>query len=166
MKGINEMNSTEMTENRPLIVELVEAREGDRMLVRIADRTEDEIYGTALDVEPYQIEAPVLEVQAAIALAREILRLVSPGYDDGAPLKSWSEMFPRGRHIYYEGDEPQKFADEIRTEFGFDPSADEYWGLLIPGDDLHDDAFTSYCFRCPPEILDAVYGSGRWPMGS
>ena len=156
------MTTTER-DNCPLIVELVEAREGDRMLIRIADRTDAEIYGTRFDVEPYMIEAPVLEIQAAIALAREIFRLVDP---PAAPLAQWSELFPKGRHIYYEGDEPQEFAEQIRTEFGFDPSADEYWGLLIPGDDLHDDAFTSYCFRCPPEILDAVYGSGRWPMGS
>lgn len=144
------MNNPTPTENRALIVELVEARKGDRMLVRIADRTDAEIYGTAIDVEPYLIEAPVLEVHDAVALAQEILQLTS-----NATLPTWKELFPHGRFIFYEGDEPQKFVEEIRTEFGFDPSADEQlWRE------------SSHQFYCPPGILDAIYGSARWPMGS
>jgi len=27
-------------------------------------------------------------------------------------------------------------------------------------------SFTSYCFYCPAEHLDAIYGSARFPMGS
>lgn len=78
---------------------------------------------------------------------------------------TWQELFPKGREIYYDGDQPAEFVEEIRAEFAFDPSADEYWGVLIPGDDPHD-AFFSYSFHCPPGILDAIYGSDRWPMGS
>jgi hypothetical protein len=77
----------------------------------------------------------------------------------------WSEMFPDGRCIFYEGDEPQKFAEEIKAEFGFDPSEDKSWGEVI-ADDEAGDAFTSYRFHCPPEHLDAIYGNGRWPLGS
>lgn len=153
------MTTTERS-NCPLVVELVESREGDRMLVHIADRTDDEIYGTALDVEPYQIEAPVLEVQAAIALAGKILELVAP-----ERAWSWKELRPEGRDIFYEGDNPQEFVEEIKAEFGFDPSADEGWGVHIPGDDSYP-SFYSYGFHCPPGILDAVYSSDRWPMGS
>jgi hypothetical protein len=39
----------------------------------------------------------------------------------------WRELFPEGRTIFYEGDEPEKFAQEILAEFGFDPSADDRW---------------------------------------
>jgi hypothetical protein len=89
-------------------------------------------------------------------------------------LLPWRELFPNGRHIYYEGDDPDGFAAEIRTEFGFDPttipnsvlySANPLWGLYYPADDRRD-AFISYSFHCPPGILDAIYGSDRWPMGS
>jgi hypothetical protein len=64
----------------------------------------------------------------------------------------WREIFPEGRTIFYEGDEPEKFAQEILAEFGFDPSADDRWA--------------PHQFHCPPEHLDAIYGSDRWPMGS
>ena len=84
-------------------------------------------------------------------------------------LPTWSELFPKGRDIYYEGEHPQQFVREIATEFGFDPSADPYWGVDIPADEYggeYGDGFTSYSFRCPAEHLDDIYGSGRWPMGS
>jgi hypothetical protein len=143
-----------------LIVELVDAREGDRKVLIISDRTLEEIYGTKFDVEPYLIEAPVLEVDEAIALAGKILRLVAPerGW-------SWRELRPEGREIYYEGDEPEKFVEEIKAEFGFDPSAYEFWGEWCEGDD-DCPGFHSYPFHCPPGILDAVYGSSRWRLGS
>lgn len=82
-----------------------------------------------------------------------------------APLLKQSEYHPEGRHIYYEGDDPQQFVEEIKAEFGFDPSADEDWAFLVPADDRAP-AFYSYGFHCPAEHLDEVYGSDRWPMGS
>jgi hypothetical protein len=77
---------------------------------------------------------------------------------------TWRDLFPAGRDIYYEGDDPAGFAGQIKTEFGFDPSADPGWGVAIPADE-DGDGFTSYRFRCPPEHLDAIY-SERFPMGS
>ena len=86
------------------------------------------------------------------------------------PNDTWRELFPNGRHIYYEGDEPQKFVDEIRAEFGFDPSADPDWGTgywYVPDAGRCPDPFgRTLMFLCPPEHLDAIYGSQRWPMGS
>ncbi len=80
----------------------------------------------------------------------------------------WSEMFPDGRTIFYEGDNPARFAPTIRTEFGFDPTRDEGWGVLIDPADFGRSAepHTLYQFFCPPEHLDAIYGSGRFPLGS
>lgn len=104
----------------------------------------------------------------------------------------WSEMFPRGRHIYYEGDDPEGFRQTLIKEFNFDPGTDPSWGVTIEGDTPDEESeeddldelergeveenaeivrenfgdFTSYGFHCPANILDAVYGSERFPMGS
>lgn len=78
---------------------------------------------------------------------------------------TWSDMFPDGRTIYYEGDDPQAFVEEIKQRFGFDPSeigAIHHW----TGERF--DGWTEergYCFLCPAEYLDAIYG-GDYPMGS
>jgi hypothetical protein len=65
----------------------------------------------------------------------------------------------QGRHIFYEGGDPDGFAQQIQTEFGFDLTKDPRWGCWDPG-------FTTYSFDCPPGLLDEIYGSGRFPMGS
>jgi hypothetical protein len=39
----------------------------------------------------------------------------------------WSELFPEGRCILDEGDDTEGFAADVRTKFGFDPSADASW---------------------------------------
>jgi hypothetical protein len=62
-------------------------------------------------------------------------------------------MYPHGRHIFYEGDDPERFAAEIVAEFGFDPSRDPDWG-------------NGCMFHCPAEHLDTIYSSHRWPTGS
>lgn len=74
-------------------------------------------------------------------------------------LPSWSELFPHGRHIFYEGDEPEEFARQVLFEFGFDVTKDAQWGD-------NDGGFTSYSFDCPPGLLNLIYGSDRFPMGS
>ena len=66
---------------------------------------------------------------------------------------TWRDLFPDGRVIFYEGDDPEGFRAQIRTEFGFDPGDTLSWEM-------------SYSFHCPPEYLDAIYGGSRWPMGS
>jgi hypothetical protein len=75
-------------------------------------------------------------------------------------VKDWSEMFPEGRDIFYEGDHPAAFAEQMRHEFGFDPSTDPGWSQWVP------DVGYLCRFHCPPEHLDEVYGSGRWELGS
>lgn len=78
---------------------------------------------------------------------------------------NWAKLFPEGRDLYYEGDHPDKFAEAIREEFGFDPSADPLWGKRVKGDDDRP-GFTSYGFHCPAEQIDVIYssyGSHRFP---
>ncbi|MGD0809592.1 MAG: hypothetical protein ABSA91_07775 [Acidimicrobiales bacterium] len=68
---------------------------------------------------------------------------------------TWSQLHPEGRHIYYEGTDPDGFAEQIKAEFDFDPRNDPQWGV-------HD----SFGFHCPGEHLDAIYGGGfdRYPV--
>ena len=78
---------------------------------------------------------------------------------------NWAKLFPEGRDLYYEGEHPEKFAEAIREEFGFDPSADPLWGKQIEGGDGQA-GFTPYGFHCPAEKLDGIYdkhGSHRFP---
>jgi hypothetical protein len=91
--------------------------------------------------------------------------LQSDGPALAATPTTWASLFPEGRHIFYEGHAPARFREEIRAEFGFDPSADPRWGDLIPRNEELD-AFISYSFHCPPEHLDAINAGGRFPMGS
>lgn len=71
-------------------------------------------------------------------------------------MRKWSELFPRGRIIFYEGDNPKQFAADILARFGFDPSKDNpHWNTRC-----------GFSFDCPAEHLDAIYGTGQYPMGS
>jgi len=97
---------------------------------------------------------------------------------------TWRELFPNGRSIYYEGDQPEQFRQQILDEFGFDVASPEHrahytdtgdprpndtWPEWIPWNDgipRDEDGFWSYSFHCPEEYLDAIYGSDRFPMGS
>lgn len=65
-------------QGHPVVVELCEHREGDRMLVRIADYLDADIYGTARDVEPYLIEPPLLSPAMAVRLAHRLLEIAGP----------------------------------------------------------------------------------------
>jgi HNH endonuclease len=78
---------------------------------------------------------------------------------------AWAEEFwPGGRHIYYEGSEPETFAATIKDEFNLDVSVDHAWGQVI--EDSEGGSFVSYGFDCPAELLGDIFYSGRWPMGS
>ena len=83
---------------------------------------------------------------------------------------NWQRLFPEGRCIFYEGDDPEGFAEQIKAEFGFNPREDHRWGRTLmhgpDGEDWEDPLGRSYAFHCPPEHLDAIYGNDRFPMGS
>lgn len=78
-------------------------------------------------------------------------------------IPKWSEMFPNGRHLFYEGNTPNHFVFECKTKFNFDPSACETWGVPMPMED--NPKFISYSFHCPAYCLDDIY-SGFYPIGS
>ena len=81
----------------------------------------------------------------------------------GSADTTWASLFPYGRDIFYEGKNPVGFVRQIQTEFDFSPALDPRWGERIEDDTY---SFNSYCFYCPAEHLDAIYGSDRFPMGS
>ena len=69
---------------------------------------------------------------------------------------NWSEMFPDGRTIFYEGNNPKAFVKEIKAKFAFDPSKDnDCWNKR-----------DGYSFLCPAHCLDEIYGNSKYPMGS
>lgn len=70
-------------------------------------------------------------------------------------LRSWADIFPLGRDLFYEGDDPEGFAAQIRSEVGLDVSAGRGWAHA-----------RGWRFHCPPEFLDVIYGSERFPLGS
>lgn len=71
-------------------------------------------------------------------------------------MKSWKDMFPNGRILFYEGNDPKGFAKEMLTKHGFDPSKDN----------THWNAEHGYSFLCPAGLIDTVYGNDEYPLGS
>lgn len=110
-----------------------------------------------------------LLLRGARAVAREITAAKSGTELASGPAPAqvqgniWSRLFPEGRHIFFEGDDPAAFVSQIEAEFGFSPARDPRWGEQI---DDEDPIITSYSFHCPAEHLDAIYGTDRFPMGS
>ena len=95
------------------------------------------------------------------------------------PVPTWQEMFPDGRVLFYEGDDPDGFVKEMKEKFNYDPSMNSVdfsslspipntpntaWGKWLPGD-AKEPGFMSYAFHCPGHLLDKVY-CGQYPLGS
>jgi hypothetical protein len=62
------------------------------------------------------------------------------------------ELFPEGRNVWYEGDDPEGFLAAVR----------ERWGLELT---LKQDP-SGYAFFCPPGYVDAIVYESEWPMGT
>lgn len=78
---------------------------------------------------------------------------------------TWAELFPNGREIFYEGDDPDGFAVEIAAKYGFDPRTDQRWWEVIEGD-AESEPFVVYGFHCPAVLLDVIYANPKYPLGS
>lgn len=82
------------------------------------------------------------------------------------PVRGWGAMFPDGRWVFYEGEDPDGFANEMVEKFGFDPRKDnDLWGADNDPDE-DEPEFRSYQFFIPGEHMDAVYGNHDYPLGS
>jgi hypothetical protein len=86
------------------------------------------------------------------------------------PLPRWRDLYPNGRILYYEGDDPEGSAATIKAEFGFDVTqGGEFHHIDEHG---HDHGYwwawteeAGFSFECPPEHLDAI-DSDRFPVGT
>jgi len=74
--------------------------------------------------------------------------LPTPGLGD--------ELFPDGRHVWYEGDDPEGFVAQVRERFGIE--------LTLKEDP------SGFAFFCPPGYVEAIVYSGtdqnEWPCGT
>jgi hypothetical protein len=90
-----------------------------------------------------------------------------PMADDGEPEFNLAEMFPDGRMLFYEGDDPDGFRAEIIAECGFDPADRPGYFSWPDGDWTPLDWDQHRAFSCPPEHLEAIDGRHRrWPIGT
>jgi hypothetical protein len=75
-------------------------------------------------------------------------------------------MYPEGRVVYYEGDDPEGFRSEMLDEFGFD-AAIPYDCGQVEGIRLRPTNWEgNRNFHIPAGLVRAVYGSERWPLGT
>ena len=80
----------------------------------------------------------------------------------------WDDLCPNGAIRYYEGDDPDGFVAEMKSEFGFDPTVGgEEHGVDANGRPWgHRWSWDNRSFAIPAGLVEAVYGSYRWPIGS
>ena len=89
-----------------------------------------------------------------------------------------NRLYPQGRYVYFEGDDPDAFAAEMLT-LGIDVRKpienpedwnlrpDLRWGELIPSREGDEgEPMPYYCFIIPPGRVEEIYGSDRWPLGT
>ena len=65
----------------------------------------------------------------------------------------WDELFPEGRTVWYEGDDPEGFRAEMTAV-----------GLVLEDDRYNEEA--DWCFDIPAGRVGEIYGSARWDIGS
>lgn len=72
----------------------------------------------------------------------------------------WNELCPNGAIRYYEGDDPDGFATEMRARYGFDVTEayEDQW--------VRTNWQESRSFAIPAGLVGEIYGSERWPLGS
>jgi len=102
----------------------------------------------------------------ALALRARQRRMTLLEYIRQATYPSDAETYPEGRHLFYEGKQPEAFVALMKSRHDFDPSADNPdWGYKIPAGDGHA-AFTSYPFHCPADKLDCIWDIPGHPIGT
>jgi hypothetical protein len=82
------------------------------------------------------------------ATRAQVQKAIKKHEEEFGPLPKKSELWPDGRWLYYEGDDPKAFVAEMKAKFEFDPSADNPEWNKEGG----------YCFDCPVHLIDQIYG--------
>jgi hypothetical protein len=79
----------------------------------------------------------------------------------------WKDLFPDGRLLYYEGDDPDGFVKEMKEKYGFDPTENiSFAPFPYPNEPKSWSKEAGYLFHCPPEHMNEIYGTGKYPLGS
>jgi hypothetical protein len=79
---------------------------------------------------------------------------------------TWRDHYPEGRDIFYEGNDPVAFAEQVKVEFGFDPREAQpvhaIWQPHEPYDGWNDQC--GWRFHCRPSILtpSTAATASRW----
>lgn len=116
-----------------------------RMQEQIVDALIDELIVAALSAG-YKPEAEMVDYIASFAKDEMKVRE-----------NKLSAMYPDGLQAFYEGEDPEGFANEMIAKYGFDPAKDNPgWGREFKFEDGYNP--TKYEFVCPAECLDEVYG--------
>lgn len=73
---------------------------------------------------------------------------------------SWDEMFPEGRVVFYEGDDPENFEQEMKS-IGIDVnySLENKWMNPCDWREMRS-------FYIPSGRVEEIYGSNNWTLGS
>jgi hypothetical protein len=74
---------------------------------------------------------------------------------------TWDDLCPQGRVVFYEGDDPDRFAAEMAA-LGIDVRAD----LPAPWRPEYAWYPDGYAFHLPAGRVEEIYGSDRWELGS
>jgi hypothetical protein len=80
---------------------------------------------------------------------------------------TWDELCPFGALRFYEGDDPDGFAAEMQARYGLDVRAPRpagfegrlNWDSMIDGEPVR-------IFYIPAGLVEEIYGSDRYPLGS
>jgi hypothetical protein len=76
----------------------------------------------------------------------------------GARELDWDDLRPNGAVRFYEGDDPDRFAAEMKAEFGFDVTEPHEFG-----DGYRPTDWAGYReFFIPAGLVQRIYGSERW----
>jgi hypothetical protein len=83
--------------------------------------------------------------------------MIDTTYD---PVASWDDLMPDGAIRYYEGDDPEGFAVEMRARYSFDVTEtfEDEWSRTNWEEHRS--------FFIPAGLVGEIYGSSRWPLGS
>jgi hypothetical protein len=74
---------------------------------------------------------------------------------------TWDDLCPDGARRFYAGDDPEGFRAEIIDRFGFHPAVDD--PEYPPGGWSEE---RGWAFSIPAGLVEEIYGSGRWLLGS
>ena len=75
-------------------------------------------------------------------------------------MRPWTDYYPNGRYVFYEGDDPHSFVREMKNKYNFDPSKEGRKNNFRWNDEC------GWCFLLPGYCINEVYDRTKYPLGS